>query len=171
MIQYRNKNWLNNQYKLKEKSINKIAKKCNVSDATILNWLRKFEISTRNHSEAGKLMKENKGWIKKGNQNWLGKTHSKESKKKMSISQKARKIDHKNEKNPQWKGDNVGYSALHVWICSHKKKEGICIICNEYKYTDWACIDHNYTRDLENYIELCHSCHKIYDKLRGFING
>ncbi|KKK47427.1 hypothetical protein LCGC14_3155300 [marine sediment metagenome] len=169
VVNYKNKEWLKDKYIKEMKTMRTIAKECKVSEATILNWLRKFKIKTRNHSEAGKLMKTNRGWFRKGNQNWLGRHHTNKSKIKMSKSQKAREINNKNENNPMWKGDNVGYGALHIWINKNKEKTGICSICNEIRYTDWGNKDHQYKRDINDYFEVCHSCHKIYDKKRGFI--
>ena len=63
-----------------------------------------------------------------------------------------------------WKGENASYDAKHQWVNYHKKKTGICVICNEYKKTVWANIDHKYKRDLADYIELCRKCHGLYDK-------
>ena len=65
-----------------------------------------------------------------------------------------------------WKGENAGYVAKHQWVERHKKKRGFCIICNEYKETVWANIDHKYRRDFVDYMELCRECHELYDKCK-----
>ena len=75
---------------------------------------------------------------------------------------------HKNKKNGIWKGDKVGYFALHTWIDRNKQKIGMCIICNEYKRTQWANLHHiknggKYYRNLDDYFEVCCSCHRVYD--------
>ena len=38
-LKYRNNNWLYQQYIEKEKTLNKIAEKCNVSRNTITKWM------------------------------------------------------------------------------------------------------------------------------------
>lgn len=76
---------------------------------------------------------------------------------------------HKGETNPGWKGDDVGYKNIHEWVKRHKAKTGVCEHCRANRGTSsghathWANIDHAYRRDLDDYIELCPSCHKKYD--------
>lgn len=44
----------------------------------------------------------------------------------------------------------------------------MCSDCGEAKKTQWANVDHTYRRVLEDYIELCAKCHRLYDrKLRA----
>ena len=33
-------------------------------------------------------------------------------------------------KNPQWKGELVGYLALHEWVAAHKQKPDKCERCS-----------------------------------------
>ena len=66
-LQYRNKDWLEDQYWNKEKSQNQIAKECNVAPITIGRNMEKFNIPKRSLSEATKGI--NKG-DKHGN--WKG---------------------------------------------------------------------------------------------------
>lgn len=76
---------------------------------------------------------------------------------------------HKEEANPAWKGDDVGYKNIHDWVRRHKAKTGKCVHClGEFgtatgHATHWANIDHTYRRVLDDYIELCPPCHKKYD--------
>lgn len=76
---------------------------------------------------------------------------------------------HKEETNPAWKGDDVGYKSIHDWVRRYKTKTGICTHCRKDKgtltghATQWANIDALYRRNLDDYIELCPSCHKRYD--------
>lgn len=68
--------------------------------------------------------------------------------------------------NGLWKGDKVGYSAIHRWVRWHKgsaKRCEWCEITRETKKICWANIDHKYKRDLDDYISLCVKCHKWYD--------
>lgn len=68
------------------------------------------------------------------------------------------------EHNPHWKGADVGYAALHRWIARHKKKNGKCSQCGAVKgRTDWANISGEYKRELDDYVELCVSCHRRFD--------
>ena len=69
-----------------------------------------------------------------------------------------------NEKNNQWKGNKVGYSALHGWIKRRLKKPLKCPKCDIIKKLELVCITHNYTRNLANWIYLCRSCHSAEDK-------
>ena len=66
-----------------------------------------------------------------------------------------------------WKGDSVGYRGLHYWLRREKGIPMICEFCGKRKTTpksiQWANIDGEYRRDIDNYIALCSSCHKKYD--------
>lgn len=83
-----------------------------------------------------------------------------ETRNKMSIA-KLGKIGE--ESNP-WKGDSASYSAIHRWLRRHYGNPKKCAHCGK---TDgrlgWANKDHKYKRNIEEYIGLCASCHKIYD--------
>lgn len=71
------------------------------------------------------------------------------------------------ENNYGWKGNNVGYRALHSYIRRHKGKPEICEHCKityKEKKICWANKDHKYKRDLNNWISLCYKCHGKYDK-------
>ena len=69
------------------------------------------------------------------------------------------------KKSPVWKGNNVGYHALHSWIERWKGTPELCENCGTTtaKKYEWANIDHLYKRILEDYIRLCTSCHRKYD--------
>jgi len=80
---------------------------------------------------------------------------------------------HSKEKNFNWKGDDVGYLAVHEYIRKHYGKAVCCInpLCSgKSKRFCWSKKDHNtpYTRNIKDYQQLCASCHKFYDlgKLR-----
>lgn len=71
-----------------------------------------------------------------------------------------------NENNSQWKGDKAGYVAIHIWVKHHKGQPQVCEHCGvtaEEKRLQWANVDHKYCRNLNDYIQLCSSCHKLYD--------
>lgn len=72
-----------------------------------------------------------------------------------------------NEKHSQWKGDEVGYNALHRWIRRHLPESELCQFCNVNKSRDLANITQIYNRDFSNWKYLCVSCHKKYDYEHG----
>lgn len=56
------------------------------------------------------------------------------------------------------------YVTLHKWVKDNKTKIGKCVMCGKEGKTDWANISGEYKRDLDDYQELCQSCHSIYDR-------
>ena len=79
-------------------------------------------------------------------------------------------------KNWQWKGNKVGYFALHEWIRRYWGKANHCenMKCLYPRYNsrrdllkypkgfEWANLG-KFTRNRKNWIQLCHSCHKRFD--------
>lgn len=69
------------------------------------------------------------------------------------------------DKHPSWKGDLVGYSALHDWVSRRLGNPKKCDIC---KTTDnvrfqWSNISRLYKRDLLDWRRLCLKCHRRSD--------
>jgi hypothetical protein len=97
----------------------------------------------------------NKGWFKNGS----NPVFTAERNKKISESKMG-------EKHPLWKGIDVGYKSLHEWINNHFKKENQCEFCGtkESKKFEWAVKEGNYTRNRKDYLFLCCSCHRKYDR-------
>jgi len=73
----------------------------------------------------------------------------------------------KNEKHPFWKGDKVGYNALHQWLNRNYGKESICEYCGtkKSKRYEWANITGKYLRDRKNWKRLCSKCHHKLDDI------
>lgn len=69
----------------------------------------------------------------------------------------------KGKKNGQWKGNRVGYSALHDYIKYHLAKPKTCQKCGKEKTLDLANISQEYKRELSDWEWLCRSCHMISD--------
>lgn len=73
--------------------------------------------------------------------------------------------------NPQWKGNEVGYRALHIWVESKLGKPSKCEHCNTDGLTQrkihWANKSGQYLRDLDDWMRLCAKCHKQYDMTRA----
>jgi hypothetical protein len=76
-----------------------------------------------------------------------------------------------------WKGDKVGYNALHTWIyrtlgkaticsnakCKYPRKDGLNRIMTKPKRYEWANINWKYRRNTKDWIQLCPSCHRTFD--------
>ena len=75
-----------------------------------------------------------------------------------SVSQKL-----KEENNGQWKGNGVGYTALHNWIKRRLKKPELCEECHKKKSYDLTNISGEYKRDLTDWRWLCRACHMDSD--------
>src|SRR3990167_3237031 len=58
------------------------------------------------------------------------------------------------KKHPKWKGENVGYFALHNWVKRQKGAPILCAECGGGKNLEWANISHEYKRELEDWISL-----------------
>ena len=93
-----------------------------------------------------------------------GRQHTAEARHKMSLRTLGQ---HTGEANFNWRGDDVGYYALHQWVGRHKPKTGRCSTCSFVGFTEWANISGLYFRDLEDYAELCKDCHHEFD---GYAN-
>lgn len=85
-----------------------------------------------------------------------------------------KKGDNVGKNNPMWKGEKVGYTALHDWVRLHNGRPDKCEIRNgdvevNFKCTGksknyyWANIDGEYSRSLDDFMSLCASCHRTYD--------
>ena len=62
----------------------------------------------------------------------------------------------------------VSYNALHTYLRKHFPKSGICDECGEAKRTEYALIKGSeYSRNREDYRELCKLCHNRYDEIGG----
>ncbi len=67
------------------------------------------------------------------------------------------------KKNGIWKGDTVGYKALHAWIMRHKPKPEFCERCHKVPPYDLANISGKYKRDVNDFEWLCRRCHMESD--------
>lgn len=109
----------------------------------------------------------------------LGRKHTEATKLKMSLAQRGRKVSPEGRENMRiaqlgkrtgalnhkWKGDNVGYLALHSWVERNLGKPSLCENCKTVsaKKYEWANVDHSYKRNLKDWIRLCTPCHREYD--------
>lgn len=93
----------------------------------------------------------------------IGKTTILEQLKKFNIPRRTISEALKGNKNNQWKGDNAGIIALHIWIRRYKPKPITCEICNKNRPFDLANISGEYKRDINDYQWLCRRCHMESD--------
>ncbi len=70
-----------------------------------------------------------------------------------------------------WKGEGVGYHALHLWLASNYGKPSRCEHCDTTtaKRFEWANVDHQYRRAREDWMRLCTSCHRRHDLDHGLV--
>jgi hypothetical protein len=70
--------------------------------------------------------------------------------------------------NPKWRGDDTSIATLHAYVIRHFAKAGVCDQCGSATSTDYALIkDRQYSRDRDDYQELCRTCHNRYDGVIG----
>ena len=73
------------------------------------------------------------------------------------------------ERNNKWKGDKVGYNALHNWVNRKLGKPKECINCgfisDNGRQFHWANVSGEYKRDLSDWERLCVSCHFKKDRI------
>ena len=136
---------------------NSLETKLKISSA--LKGKKKSEEHKRKLSEA-----------KKGKNNFnYGKPRSEETRKKIRLANLGKPhFNTRGEKNYNWRGDNVGYGGLHVWIRKYLGEPEKCEHCSKDGLTNrkihWANKSQEYKRDLADWIRLCAKCHKAYDK-------
>lgn len=80
--------------------------------------------------------------------------------------------------NPKWKGDEAGYAAIHKWVqrqkgkaircentdCTYPRRDNWGRTLLKPKKFHWANISHKYKRDVNDWMQLCQSCHFRYDR-------
>lgn len=69
----------------------------------------------------------------------------------------------RNEGNPSWKGDAVGYSGIHDWVRARYVKPELCERCENRPALDLANKSQQYLRDLSDWWYLCRKCHMDID--------
>lgn len=60
------------------------------------------------------------------------------------------------EDNPDWRGEKVGYHAVHKWIQKSLIKPQTCRDCNQPKKLELANLSGEYKRDITDWEWLCH---------------
>lgn len=70
------------------------------------------------------------------------------------------------EEHYEWKGDRVGYDALHRWVYKELGRPLLCDLCGDNtseRMYHWANRSGLYRRDLSDWMRACVPCHKKYD--------
>lgn len=70
----------------------------------------------------------------------------------------------KGQDHPHWQ-NNPSYSAIHKWIVRNFGRANYCSNdeCHKAKRYDWANISGEYKRDINDWRQLCRSCHTKLD--------
>jgi hypothetical protein len=121
-----------------------------------------------------------KAKLRTGNKNsFFGKTHSSETRLKQRLAKlrkptkywmNKKRHDMSDEKHFKWKGDFVGYHALHAWVTRKLGKANKCVSCDVKSTTyHWANKSGEYLRDVKDWLELCVRCHSRFDRGRDSI--
>ena len=95
----------------------------------------------------------------------IGKINGMQGKKHSSATlEKLRTVAKVGSQNPMWKGDEVGYDALHDWARRHRGMSKTCEMCNAGGYLELANRSREYKRDVDDWLTLCKPCHVRYDR-------
>lgn len=62
-----------------------------------------------------------------------------------------------------WKGDEVGYIAIHNWAHLHVKLKDSCELCGSKEILEMANRSQQYKRELDDWQTLCKKCHVTKD--------
>lgn len=72
------------------------------------------------------------------------------------------------ELSGNWKGEEVGYGALHDWVRRRLGRPNKCSVCglvsDKPQMIHWANMSREYKRNLEDWVRLCAKCHKYFDR-------
>lgn len=116
------------------------------------------------------LIKENPTSFKKGHMPWLKGTKglvtawNKGTKGLMKPNSGSFTSDSTSgENNTNWKGDDVGYFALHSWVQRTLGRAKICENCGKTERVQWANKSREYKREVADWLQLCYWCHRKYD--------
>ncbi|HPV97945.1 MAG TPA: hypothetical protein PLZ78_08975 [Spirochaetota bacterium] len=72
------------------------------------------------------------------------------------------------EKHPNWKGDKVGYFALHGWVKRKLEKPSVCSVCGiKASRMEIHNKSGKYKRDLSDWQWLCAGCHRNLRNIRN----
>ena len=67
-------------------------------------------------------------------------------------------------KKCKWVKDKVNYFSFHQRLRSYYGSDLTCVYCNSKKNVEFASISQKALHDFSDYMTLCRSCHRKYDK-------
>ncbi len=125
--------------------------------------VKKYSVKLKNRVMNAKWRKKISDWHK-GKQTW-----NKGLKGVMPIPwNKGKKTGRNkaisNENHYLWKGNFVGYTALHSWLGRKYGTPEKCEKCGSIKNVEWANKSGQYLRNRNDWMNLCKSCHNKFDK-------
>ena len=97
-----------------------------------------------------------------------------------------KKAWNKGKKNPErtgskhfaWRGEAVSYRNLHRWVERLRGKAFFCEDCGlsavpegKKRFFQWANLSGEYLRILEDWRQLCYTCHKQFDMANRKVNA
>lgn len=178
--EYKDREWLEEQYVGQERSVSDIGKQFGVNDTTILYWLDKFDIETREASEAISLSWEGDDERReRAAQNVMENAqpeapqikngeHRPETLERMSAVKEG-------EKNPMWEG---GYEGEYGGSWRNKREDALerdgyeCRVCSSneelhvhHKVPVNQFDDPNDAHFMVNLLTVCRECHPRLDKI------
>jgi len=88
--------------------------------------------------------------------------------KQQGVKIRTRSQSKMGDKNPSWKGDNIGINQIHKRVKKLLPKPAQCQLCKIKSPIDLANISNKYNRatynqDIKNWIWLCRKCHMTQD--------
>lgn len=93
----------------------------------------------------------------------IKRTFTVEHRKKLSDIKKKALSNPKN--HPYYKGKKASYRAIHMYIIRKLGRASKCSKCTkETGRIHWSNIDHKYSRDLKDWVQLCSGCHGKNDR-------
>lgn len=161
---FRQKQWLEDEYILKERSTGDIAKQFGVTDSAILFWLKKHSIQRRTVSEAreikhwGQVGSDNPMWNKRGelNPRWRGGITPERQAFYTSI-------EWKESCSAVWKRDKATCQR-----CSLQKKEQPDMPYHIHHIKPFSVVE--LRSDIDNLVLVCEVCHDFIHSKKN-ING
>jgi len=121
-------------------------------------WFKKNNLPWNNGLGGTGICKPNKGSIKGGERRGVF-TEFKSGQRSWNKDKKF--PERSGEHHPLWKGDDVGYEAIHGWVYRQLGKASSCERCGalESKRFQWHNKSHLYKRDISDWESLCAKCH------------
>lgn len=104
---------------------------------------------------------------------------SPEHRQNISIGVSLSLLGKTNELGRRWKGEDASYQAKHIWLyknfgkatrcenkaCVYPRKNLFGQILTIPTRFEWANISGKYIRDINDWKQLCASCHRKYDNI------